>query len=254
MTQRLMSMRRPGLFVGLLVLLMASATVVARAVSADSDRASAAANLCDRVPAAKCAAIHAASTPPPSIVSPEVSTSSQAITSGGLTPSPVTVACGPTFFASDTASALTAHFGSVTCFRFSGGLTWVVVGSGEPLTGTGIAPGGEMIATDTCGATDAACQDADTQHAFAAFTVHYPPDPDTAPGEVQTSFGGRLLYFSDAYCGLLVFDLQSDDWYPNGSEMSLLNGNPPSPVAVPLSIGGTNALTAPAPGATGSCE
>ena len=155
------------------------------------------------------------------------------------------------FFSDITANELTDNFGMLSCFRFEGEQTWIVVGSGIPTTSDGVTPGGSMIATETCDSSDSVCLDPDAEHSFTEFEVSYPPKPDSAPGKVMGTFGGRLLYFSDAYCGLFVFDLRNGQWYPNGSVSDLMNGAGVTSVASPPSVNGVSALSSAAPARQG---
>lgn len=115
-----------------------------------------------------------------------------------------------------------------------------------------------MVAVETCAATDSACLDPDATHDFSAFTVSYPPRPDTWPLELQTTFGGRILDLSNAYCGVVSFDIASQRWFGPGQSgiNALLSGSgmPPA-VAAPSAISGAEALThGPPVAVTSSCS
>src|SRR5207237_9327168 len=61
-------------------------------------------------------------------------------------PSPDTVDCGATFFSASTSAELSDRFGSISCFRFEGRDTWIVLGDGMARSGEGSAPGGAIVA------------------------------------------------------------------------------------------------------------
>lgn len=129
--------------------------------------------------------------------------------------SPPMVDCGDTFFSEPTRSQLSDRFGSIDCFRFENRDQWVVMGDGMARSGAGPAPGGPMVAVETCaGADESTCLDANANHDFGGFTVLYPPDPMAWPVKLQATFGGRLLYIQDGpRCGLLTLDLSDRHWY-----------------------------------------
>lgn len=239
----------------LAIVLAAAAALVAHALVGSS--ASAANSACDNVPAAKCQAMQDAPRSTPTVSPADVVANGPSQASMPTWGSPSTVQCASTFFSDSTAAALSANFGSLSCFRFAGDDTWVVVGSGINLPNAP-APGGTMIATETCQPGDATCLDATATHAFSAFEVHYPPQPQAVPGEVETTFGNHLIYFRDGACGIVTFDLSSGEWYPHDSADidSLMSGTASvAPVMVPATTSGAMTLTATpaAPQSTGVC-
>lgn len=237
---------RGALVFGILALLLLGAMVGGREIA--TLRASAAAssdNGCDRVPEAKC---HPAPT------------TGRAVGPQPITPvpanwvSPTTISCGAGFFDSASASALDTQFGAIDCFRFQDRPTWIVVGTGMPTTGGGVAPGGTMIGTESCRPSDSSCLDANTARSFSDFMVSYPPKANSAPGELVSTFGNRLLYLSDAYCGFVIYDIDSGRWYPTGSINGLMGGAGANALNTPASVSGSFALAHGAPADTGGCQ
>jgi hypothetical protein len=131
-------------------------------------------------------------------------------------PSPPTVTCGPNFFSEQQSAELTSDFGSISCFRFSTGRQWIVLGDGMSTTAIPTAPSsqGPLLAIETCTNNDPSCLDPETPHSWADFTEITLPDPSFWPLQLMATFGGRLLYLSDGTrVGPVVFDLQSLHWY-----------------------------------------
>src|SRR5436853_188301 len=75
------------------------------------------------------------------------------------------------------------------------------------------APGGGIVAVARCNAADSACLDPNAKHDFASFTVSHPPLSASWPLRLQATFGGRLLYVSNANCGLFTFNVVNGRWY-----------------------------------------
>lgn len=151
-----------------------------------------------------------------------------------------------------------AHFGQFHCFRFSGETQWVIVANGfTQTTAMTAAPGGEMVAVLNCAASDAVCLSPDSTHDFANFTVYYPPQQSTYPGVLMATFGGTILEISDAYCGLVLFDLTTGKWYSGvGPQLDELMSGETPPASLPArpSASGATALLAPVPQASDSCR
>jgi hypothetical protein len=203
---------------------------------------------CGRVPVQKC---HPAPTAPHA-VPPQPIAPPQA-----QWVSPPSVSCGTAFFSADTMATLNNRFGSIECFRFEGGLTWIVLGDGMSTASADSTPGGAMVATLRCRAADAACLDPAAAHSFAGFTVSYPPKAATSPERLQTTFGGRLLSVSDAYCGLFVFDLSTLQWYGfSGSTIDQLmaGSGAPQVVSPSFAVPGAQAVTLDTPAERGGCR
>lgn len=239
--------RRAWIIASAVGALLVFATVGARALTINSAAAASPADAaCDQVPLNKC---H----PQPTVghdVGPQ-----PIPTTPAKWPSPDLIPCGQAFFSSATAAALSANFGALSCFRFDGDSTWVVIGSGLLDSSNGVAPGGEMIATERCRPKAAVCLDPTAVHDFSTFTVSYPPMPGTAPGKVEATFGTRLLYFSDAYCGLLVFDIASGKWFGADAVAPLMSGGQGvAEKVVPAPVSGQTALGRPAPASVGGCQ
>jgi hypothetical protein len=167
-------------------------------------------------------------------------------------PSAALTDCGASFFDASTTLTLSNRFGATDCFRFGSLDQWIVLGDGG--VDAGAAPGGAMIAVESCGGK-AACLDPQAQHSFGDFTVFYPPDPSAWPMRLQTGLGDRLLYVGDGPCGVFTFDLQSLKWFGGSPAVidGLMTGSPPAQVATPASMPGSIALTSPAPPSAGSC-
>jgi hypothetical protein len=163
--------------------------------------------------------------------------------------------CGQTFFSSSTATALSDQFGTIDCFRFSGKSPWVLVGDGMSTDGSGAAPGGQIVARETCASDDNVCLDANSEHDFSRFTVSYPPLPSSYPARLEVTFGGRLLSISDANCGLFTFDIQTGEWHGHTPAVinAIKSGARPAAFATPIAASGNAAIHRHAPAATGAC-
>ncbi len=178
---------------------------------------------------------------------------------GPFWPSPAQVQCGATFFSTTTEQQLAGRFGSIECFRFENGNTWIIVGDGMSTTSQANAgtPGGAMVAVTTCAAGDSTCLDPNASHDFSAFTVSYPPQPDTWPLKLETTFGGRVLYLADANCGLFSFDTASQRWFghaPSDINAILSGSGTPQAIAAPGRVAGADAPTqGPPPAVIASC-
>jgi hypothetical protein len=164
-------------------------------------------------------------------------------------PSPDQVQCGPAFFAPATQQQLTDSFGDISCFRFEGRGDWIVIGDGTSASGSVGAPGGQIVAVLRCKSANAACLDPSTRHDFADFTVSHPPLSASFPGKLLATFGGRLLYFSDANCGLFTFDVVSSRWFGRTTDIidQLMHGHQPAAVATPANTLGREAIGRAAP-------
>ena len=164
-------------------------------------------------------------------------------------PSPDQVQCGPSFFSPSTQQQLADSFGSISCFRFDGRREWIVIGDGTGPSGDVGAPGGQIVAVAWCSAADSACLDANAQHDFAAFTVSHPPLSASFPAKLEATFGGRLLYISDANCGLFTFNVVNGRWYGSAPDDvdGLMRGNARASVAAPAGTPGRQAIGRAAP-------
>lgn len=169
-------------------------------------------------------------------------------------PSPSIVSCGSTFFSAATADTLKKKFGTIRCFKFSGKSIWIVTGDGGAPDGQSATPGGAIVAVDSCASGDLACLDPNTQHDFSAFTVSYPPRPNSYPTNTEATFGGRLLYIADADCGLFTFDTSTRQWFghsPADIDSRMSDIGQATPVAAPPAVMGNKAIQNPAPVVTG---
>ncbi len=134
------------------------------------------------------------------------------------------------------------------------------MGTGEYLDSPapGPAPGGEMVAVETCSSTDAACLDPQTTRSFDdSFTVSYPPDPSTPNGgKLETTFGTHLLYFLNSDCNIFTVDLGDLSWHGRSQADvdNLRSGRPDPAVRTPPHTTGSRAAHQPAPAATGECQ
>jgi hypothetical protein len=161
-------------------------------------------------------------------------------------PSTSPISCSNGFFDQATLNQLEQEFGTISCFRFTGGTQWVVAGDGMDFSsGDGPSAIGPMIAVEDCATiADAArtsCLDPGAHHAFGQFTVSYPPNTTPWPTRVVTTFGSRLIYIYDGICGPLNFDITDLRWY---------RGTMPEIDAILTNAGGTALSTLPAlPGA-----
>lgn len=164
-------------------------------------------------------------------------------------PSPEQVSCGLAFFSPATQQQLSDSFGAISCFRFDGRREWIVIGDGTSASGNVGAAGGQMVAVLRCSGAAKACLDPDTQHDFADFTVSHPPLAASFPGKLLATFGGRLLYISDANCGLFTFDVVSGRWYGRTTDAidGLMRGKAPAAVTAPADTPGREAIGRAAP-------
>jgi hypothetical protein len=237
-------MRRPSTISALVLLVLGASLWLSLTVSTGSSLGAAGLANCPRgIPAQKC-------NPSPDQVKSSTSVPVQPIpVPPPFFPSPTQERCGSSFLSATDSASLQQEFGQIECFMFSGGETWVIVG-------TGLAPGatepiaGNMIAVDRCSSADTKCLDPNEAHAFSSFSVYYPPDAASSPLEVEQTFGGRLLDVSDAYCGQYAFDISTGEWYPfsMANVSAIMNGvGGSAPVQTPASVTGSEALQAPSP-------
>ena len=99
--------------------------------------------------------------------------------------------------------------------------------------------------------------DPNTDHDFASFTVSYPPDAASGRADLEATFGGRLLWISDAHCGLFTFDTETLKWYGHAftDVTDLMTGaQSPNAMRVPAEVSGSVAIGQPAPASTGDCQ
>jgi len=202
------------------------------------------------MPSTKCAAIqNAPYHPMPSTLPPDAPP-----------PRPVPESCGASFFDKSSQAILSQQFGTYSCFRFDGGNQWVVAATGEYLDSPtpSPAPGGQMIAVETCSTTDAACLDPHNTRSFDdAFTVSYAPEPSTPHGgKLETSFGTHLVEFRNGDCNVFIVDLRDLSWHGHSqTDMDQLSASRPDPVVpTPPHTTGSRAAHQAAPAATGACE
>lgn len=115
-------------------------------------------------------------------------------------------------------SALQQKYGLINVFRLSN--TWVIVGSGQALTGPTTpppaAPGGPLVAVDAChgnGTRFSACLSASSPHLLSDFTVVPLPDNQT-PIQLETTFSRNLVMIGDGiHYGPIVLNLTNLHWY-----------------------------------------
>lgn len=165
-------------------------------------------------------------------------------------PSSAVTPCGSTFFSAAVDAEITSEFGSVSsCFQFPGSNTWVVVSSGTVDGGTASAPGGDVVALETCSGNDSVCADPTSPHDFGNFTVYYPPDPSNWPFQVEATYGNAVLSVGDGSCGQFSFDINSPGWFgPTSTDISsALSGTEPVIFAAPTPTSGATALASAAP-------
>lgn len=203
---------------------------------------------CGRVPASKCDPAGPAAGPGnhPTNVAPPTP----------YWPSDDLVGCATSFFTNSQVSQLEAQFGSLNCFRFQGEDTWVVVSDGMQTTGDGGAPGGAIVATDSCGG-DSTCLDPTSTHDFSDFTVAYSPVPTLWPMKLEGTFGDRLIYLGDGACGPYAFDLKNLRWFGgHTSDIDAILGGVGTPRSVhaPAVIPGATAVAQHAPTISQGCS
>jgi hypothetical protein len=173
-------------------------------------------------------------------------------------PSLTVVPCGSGFFSESQAADLTSTFGGYTCWSVEGSDQWVVVGSGQNETSptAAAAPGGEIVAVETCATTDSSCLDANSLHNFDQFTVYYPPDPDTYSLSLVLRASTTLFQFIDPYCGSFLFQSTTGNWYPfsQANAQAIGDGVAMQTVSSPPPLDGASALETSAPPSTGACQ
>jgi hypothetical protein len=169
-------------------------------------------------------------------------------------PAPNTVGvtnCGATFFTAAGAKQLTSTFGLISCFRITGQDQWILLGNGMSTAASGpAAPGGPIVAVESCPSGDATCLNPGATRSFSSFVVTRPPDPQARPLELQTVAGNSVLLLSTAHCGLLSFDVRSLQWY--GGTASAVHGllthpGGERPIAAAPAMTGAQALGARPP-------
>ena len=114
-----------------------------------------------------------------------------------------------------------------------------------------------MIALESCDTALVNCMNPDSLHDFGSFTVSYPPLPSSYPTIMEGTFGSRLLYISDAYCGLYTFDTSTGKWYGNKPTDidSLMSGDEQvATVPTPPTFAGDLAMQISAPAGQGVCN
>jgi hypothetical protein len=200
--------------------------------------------------AAKCKAVQQAA--------PILPAQNSSPSPAGLAPNTAGVInCGATFFTAAEAKQLAGTFGLISCFRITGQDQWILLGSGMSTAASGgAAPGGAIVAVESCPSGDAACLNPGTTHSFSSFVVTRPPDPLARPLELQTVAGNSVLLLSTAPCGLFSFDVRSLQWYGgSASAVQALLAHPGGqrPVSTTATMTGAQALGArpPAGPATG---
>ncbi|MHB1613027.1 MAG: hypothetical protein ACYCYA_01695 [Actinomycetes bacterium] len=168
-------------------------------------------------------------------------------------------------------SELQADFGMITCYRFAGHRTLVIIGDGTPqvsspppviVDGHAMAAYGAMIAVLRCPVGDAACRRGTiTRAEFADFHVTYLGRAEW--GLLwQTSFAERYLDLAvaavdySACGGQVFFDIRTLTWYPAFSlpvRQAIVAGqSPPEGVRGPV-VSGTRALAGPPPTSLPAC-
>jgi hypothetical protein len=168
--------------------------------------------------------------------------------------------CGATFFTAAEAKQLTSTFGLISCFRLTGQDQWILIGNGLATTTPAptAAPGGAIVAVESCASGDAACLNPDATRGFSSFVVTRPPDPLARPLELQTVAGHSVLVLSAAPCGLFSFDVNSLQWYGGSiSALRALLADPSGqrPITTTRTMTGTQALSArPPAGPTAGCR
>ena len=176
------------------------------------------------------------------------------------TPPDDLIPCGRAFFPSSTVDAVIAHFGGTDCFEVVGTGIWVLVSDGLPQAadGAAAAPGGAIVATLQCAATDGRCLDPNTAHDLAAFTVSYAPVPIGGRARLQEVERQRYLVISSGGCGLVAFDIVTGRWYSAAVPNLFERVAAADPSVVPLDVtgsqGATQALAHAAPVGAQACH
>lgn len=167
----------------------------------------AAATFCGKgVPASKCNPIQTPVNPHPLHVAQPAP----------FWPSPPLVAAGSGFFSGSQWSQLQAQYGTITVVRFKHSTEWVLIGNGMsqtqiPASGT---PGGALLAIDNCAGQEASCLNPNALHNVSSFVTVPLPDPKAVNVQLETTFGGRLLYLTDGPAFTpIIFDLHTFRYY-----------------------------------------
>ena len=177
----------------------------------------------------------------------------------GLAPAAGVINCGAAFFTAAQAKQLMSTFGLISCFRITGQDQWILLGNGMSAATSGLAaPGGAIVAVESCPSGDAACLNPDATRGFSSFVVTRPPDPQARPLELQTVAGNSVLVLAAAPCGLFGFDVRSLQWYGgSASAIHALLAHPSGqrPVATTPTMTGAQALGArPPAGPAAGCQ
>ncbi|MHB1739298.1 MAG: hypothetical protein ACYCXA_07420 [Actinomycetes bacterium] len=164
-------------------------------------------------------------------------------------------------------SELQADFGMITCYRFAGHRTLVIIGDGtlqvsSPppviVDGHAMAAYGAMIAVRRCPVGDAACRRGTiTRAEFADFHVTYAGREQWGLQMYATPGAHHMLWLTiGGVCGGMEFiNLQTLTWYPASLTVrqALEAGqSPPDGVRGPV-VSGTRALAGPPPASLPAC-
>lgn len=123
--------------------------------------------------------------------------------------------------------------------------TWVVLASPSM---NSESPGGAVLLIGTCRAGDTRCLQKETPHPLSDFRVYPFPDPTVVNTEGSGGYVNDMLWgMSDARCGGVVFDFETDHFYANSEAVVKLLEGYPARVLPPLSAPSFPANKSPLP-------
>ena len=142
-------------------------------------------------------------------------------------PSPPIVDSAAGFFSSAQLTALQTQYGQLQIFRL--GNSWILVGNGQagsgPSTPPPAAPGGPLVAVETCSTTATGCLSPSSPHQLAAFTVVPLPNSNTTI-DLEDTFANNLLIIGDGpHYGPIVLNLDNLKWYSCHADVATLAKN-----------------------------
>ena len=167
------------------------------------------------------------STAPSTTTTKSSTTTTSTITTTHVTTTSTGLHCGggPDFFSPADLATVTRWFGpNQLCLRWTH--TWVVLVSSSM---NAPSPGGAVLLVDTCRSTDFRCLQNGTPHPLSDFRAYPLPDPTVVGAQVLGRYVNDTLWVvPDNRCGGVVFDLNTDHFYADGSAAAnqLVHGHP----------------------------
>ena len=163
---------------------------------------------------AACNSSTAPSTTTTTSTTTRVSTTSTGVNCGG----------DSAFLSPADLATVTLWFGpNQSCLRWTHSWFVLVSSSMNP------SPGGAVLLVDTCRSTDISCLQNGTPHPLSDFRAYPLPDPTVVGAQVLGRYVNDTLWVvPDNRCGGVVFDLNTDHFYADGSAAAnqLVHGHP----------------------------